>query len=55
MFDCLRIFNLYMFTTHITINHLMYTDDFVLLTPSATGLRESLCACEEFSISHDAV
>ena len=25
------------------------------LSPSATGLRELLCACEEFSISHDVV
>ena len=36
-------------------NHLMYADDLVLLSPSATGLRELLCACEEFSISHDVV
>ena len=35
------------------VNHLMYADDLVLLSPSATGLRELLCACEEFSISHD--
>ena len=33
----------------------MYADDLVLLSPSATGLRELLCACEEFSISHDVV
>ena len=33
----------------------MYTDDVVLLFPSPTGLRELLCACEEFSISHDVV
>ena len=40
---------------NITINHLMYADDLVLLSPSATGLRELPCACEEFSISHDVV
>ena len=40
---------------NITINHLMYADDLVLLSPSATGLRELLCACVEFSISHDVV
>ena len=40
---------------NITINHLMYADDLVLLSPSATGLRELLCTCEEFSISHDVV
>ena len=33
----------------------MYADDLVLLSPSATGLRELLCASEEFSISHDVV
>ena len=33
----------------------MYADDLVLLSTSATGLRELLCACEEFSISHDVV
>ena len=33
----------------------MYADDLVLLSPSAIGLRELLCACEEFSISHDGV
>ena len=33
----------------------MYADDLVLLSPSATGLRELPCACEEFSISHDVV
>ena len=40
---------------NMTINHLMYADDLVLLSPSATGLRELLCACQEFSISHDVV
>ena len=38
---------------NITINHIMYADELVLLSPSATGLRELLCACEEFSILHD--
>ena len=33
----------------------MYADDLVLLSPSAAGLRELLCACEEFRISHDVV
>ena len=28
------------------INHLMYTDDSVLISPSATGMKELLCACE---------
>ena len=29
----------------IMINHLMYADDLLLLSPSANGLRESLRAC----------
>ena len=40
---------------NITINHLMYADDLVLLSPSTTGPRELICACEEFSISHGVV
>ena len=31
---------------NINIDHLMYADDLVLLSPSATGLRELLCVCE---------
>ena len=27
----------------------------VLLSPSTTGLKEFICACKEFSISHDVV
>ena len=33
-------------------NHLMYADDLVLLSPSATGLRELLLACEKYSKEH---
>ena len=40
---------------NMTVNHIMYADELVLLSPSTTGLRELLCACEEFSISHDVV
>ena len=36
----------------IMINHLMYADDLVLLSPSATGLRELLLACETYSKEH---
>ena len=36
----------------IMINHLMYADDLVLLSPSATGLREVLLACEKYSKEH---
>ena len=30
------------------INHLMYADDLVLISPSATGMKELLCACEVY-------
>ena len=30
----------------------MYAADLVLLSPSATGLRELLCACEKYSKEH---
>ena len=36
----------------IMINHLIYADDLVLLSPSATGLRELLLACEKYSKEH---
>ena len=36
----------------IMINHLMYADDLVLLSPSATRLRELLLACEKYSKGH---
>ena len=36
----------------IMIDHLMYADDLVLLSPSATGLRELLRTCEKYSKDH---
>ena len=33
-------------------NHLMYADDLVLISPSATGMKELLCACEVYSVEH---
>ena len=36
----------------IMINHLMYADDLMLLSPSATGLRELLRTCEKYSKEH---
>ena len=36
----------------IIINHLMYADDLVLLSPSATGLRELLRTCVKYSKEH---
>ena len=34
----------------IMINHLMYADDLVLLSPSSTGLRELLRTCEKYIV-----
>ena len=34
------------------INHLMYADDLVLISPSATGMKELLCAFEVYSLEH---
>ena len=36
----------------IMINHFVYVDDLVLLSPSATGLRELLRACKKYSKEH---
>ena len=30
----------------------MYADDLVLISPSATGMKELLCACEVNSLEH---
>ena len=32
------------------IKHLMYADDLVLISSSATGMKEVLCACEVYSL-----
>ena len=37
------------------INHLMYADDLLLISPSATGMKELLCACEVYSLEHAIV
>ena len=33
----------------------MYADDLVLISPSATGMKELLCACEVYSLEHAIV
>ena len=35
------------------INHIMYADDLVLISPSSAGLCQLLCECEKFGINHD--
>ena len=37
----------------ILINHLMYADDLVLISPSAMGLSLSLSVCAAYGIEHD--
>ena len=36
-----------------TVNHLMYADDLVLISPSSRGLQGLLDVCSEFGVSHD--
>ena len=33
----------------------MYADDLVLISPSATGMKELLCTCEVYSLEHSIV
>ena len=35
------------------INHIMYADDLVLISPSSAGLCQLLRECEKFGINHD--
>lgn len=35
------------------INHIMYADDLVLMSPSSRGLQKLLCVCHEYGVSHD--
>ena len=35
------------------INHIMYVDDLVLISPSTSGLWQLLHKCEEFGINYD--
>ena len=37
------------------INHIMYADDLVLISPSSAGLCQLLRECEKFGISHDVI
>ena len=37
----------------LLVNHLMYADDLVILSPSAVGLSMLLKACEKFGVHHD--
>ena len=36
-----------------TINHLMYVDDLVILSPSVSGLSELMQVCGHYGLKHD--
>ena len=38
---------------NMVINHLLYADDIVLISPSSAGLRKLLAVCEQFGIDND--
>ena len=40
-------------TGEIIVNHLMYADDLILISPSATGLRSLLRLCSKYGRDHD--
>ena len=37
----------------LLINHIMYADDLVLISPSSAGLSQLLRECEKFGARHD--
>ena len=37
----------------LLINHIMYADDLVLISPSSAGLSQLLRECEKFGTRHD--
>ena len=43
------------FVGTMLVNHLMYADDLVLLSPSATGLSILLSICSTYGIEYDVM
>ena len=39
----------------ILVNHLFYADDFVLISPSISGLRKLMAICESFAAKNDMI
>ena len=37
------------------VNHLMYADDLVVLSPSSAGLQQLLDLCSEYGLQHDII
>ena len=40
---------------NILVNHLLYADDILLISPSAAGLRKLLGDCEDYGYCHDII
>ena len=53
--DALNVCNVGIYVGFQQLNHLLYADDLVLLSPSLIGLRTLLQACETFAIKHDII
>ena len=43
------------FVGNILVNHLLYADDILLISPSAAGLRKLLGDCEDYGYCHDII
>ena len=37
------------------VNHIMYADNLVLISPSVAGLKKLLVHCEQFGMNHDVM
>ena len=53
--DALNVCNVGIYVGFQQLNHLLYADDLVLLSPSLFGLRTLLQACETFAFKHDII
>ena len=40
-------------TGEMLVNHLMYADDLVIMSPSSAGLQQLLNICTEYGFKHD--
>ncbi len=38
---------------NILVNHIMYADDLVVLSPSSAGLQQLLTMCSDYGLEHD--
>ena len=49
----LRACNTGCMTGEMLVNHLMYADDLVIMSPSSAGLQQLLNICTEYGLKHD--